>query len=65
MWNEPSLHCPEWGKEDGGWGSGGSSLANGSLVLDLLKEFIGGILIAILLHLGEMALLRSDSSIHL
>lgn len=36
-----------------------------SSVLDLLKELVGGVLVAILLHLGQMALFWGDSSIHL
>lgn len=40
-------------------------LMSGSLVMDLLKEFVGGILIAVLLHLGQMTLLWRHCCIHL
>lgn len=36
-----------------------------SSVLYLLKELVGWVLIAILLHLGQVALLGGDGSIHL
>lgn len=45
-------------------GLGDYSLAHGSLVY-LLKELIGWILVAILLHLRKMALFWSDGGIHL
>lgn len=35
------------------------------LILQLLKVLVGGVLVAILLHLGKVALLWSDGSIHL
>lgn len=34
-------------------------------VLHLLKELVSWILVTILLHLGQVALLRGDGSIHL
>lgn len=36
-----------------------------SLVLHLLEEFVGGILITVLLHLGQMTLLWCHRCIHL
>lgn len=36
-----------------------------SSVLHLLKELVGWVLVAILLHLGQVALLGGDGSIHL
>lgn len=38
---------------------------SGSLVLHLLEEFVGGILVAVLLHLGQMTLLWRHCCIHL
>lgn len=35
------------------------------LVLDLFKEFVGGILIAVLLHLGQVTLFWCHCCIHL
>lgn len=37
----------------------------GSLVLHLLEELVGGVLIAVLLHLSEMTFLRGHRCIHL
>lgn len=34
-------------------------------VLHLLKELVGWVLVAVLLHLGQVALLRGDGSVHL
>lgn len=34
-------------------------------VLHLLEELVGGVLVAVLLHLGQVALLRGDGGIHL
>ena len=36
-----------------------------SSILHLLKELVGWVLITVLLHLGQVALLRGDGSIHL
>lgn len=36
-----------------------------SSVLHLLKELVGWVLITILLHLRQVALLRGDGSVHL
>lgn len=55
-------------KEGAGRGKKGGEemLGNSSvLVLHLLKEFVGGILVAVLLHLGQVALLWRHRSIHL
>lgn len=51
-------------------GARGSQLLMGAgvrdaSVLHLLKELVGGVFIAILLHLGKVALLRGDCSINL
>ena len=37
----------------------------GVLILHLFEELVGGVLVAVLLHLGEVALLRCHCSIHL
>lgn len=43
----------------------GEMLLCSSLVLHLLEEFVGGILVAVLLHLGQVTLLWRHSCIHL
>lgn len=43
----------------------GSGLSATFSVLHLLKELIGWVLVAVLLHLGQVALLWGDGSIHL
>lgn len=34
-------------------------------VVDLLKELVGGVFIAVLLHLGQVTFLRGHGSVHL
>lgn len=41
------------------WASGSFSSVH------LLEELVGGVLVAVLLHLGQVALLRGDGRIHL
>lgn len=36
-----------------------------SSVLHLLEELVGGVLVAVLLHLGQVAFLRGDGRVHL
>lgn len=57
--------CPDAMGDGGFFLGGGVGFQNGALVLHLLKELIGGVLIAVLLHLSEMALLRGHRCIHL
>lgn len=47
------------------WGGVEEMLLCSSLVLHLLEEFVGGILVAVLLHLGQVTLLWCHSCIHL
>lgn len=47
------------------WWGGSAGIWSGSLVLHLLEELVGGVLVAVLLHLSKMALLRGHRCVNL
>lgn len=55
----------EWNRAQGDTVGLEEMLLCSSLVLHLLEEFVGGILVAVLLHLGQVTLLWCHSCIHL